>query len=91
MSLGGKEVEIDSLLSKADYLAGRPFLRVSNSEPVVPFVPVAMPAAAKMFKAPMMKSNTVMPRKNSKIPTPRHDPAAENALIMPRPTVKIPA
>ena len=87
VSLGGKEVEIDSLLSKAEYLSGRPFLRASNSEPVAPLLSAA-PTPSK-FKTPMLV-NTVMPQKNSKVPTPRHDPTSENALIMPRPSGKIP-
>ena len=30
LSIGGKEVEVDSILSKNDYLAGRPFLHTSS-------------------------------------------------------------
>ncbi|KAF8245370.1 hypothetical protein K440DRAFT_409395 [Wilcoxina mikolae CBS 423.85] len=87
VSLGGKEVEIDSILSKADYLAGRPFLRASNADLVVPAVPIAMTGGTKGFKTPLL-SSTILPKGNSKAPTPRHDPKAENALVMPRPSAK---
>ena len=32
LSIGGKEIEVDSILSKEDYLAGRPFLRTSTTD-----------------------------------------------------------
>ncbi|EDN97696.1 hypothetical protein SS1G_12550 [Sclerotinia sclerotiorum 1980 UF-70] len=34
LSIGGKEVEIDATITKADFLAGRPFLNNSNKSPV---------------------------------------------------------
>jgi DNA repair and recombination protein RAD54B len=87
ISMGGKEVEIDSPLSKADYLAGRPFLRASKTGATegTPIIPTALPA--KAFKTPLL-STTVLPRTNSKVPTPRHDPKAEDSLVMPRPNSK---
>jgi DNA repair and recombination protein RAD54B len=30
LSIGGKEVEVDSIISKIDYLAGKPFLRIAK-------------------------------------------------------------
>ena len=33
LSIGGKDVEVDSVLSKEDYLAGRPFLSTSRAVP----------------------------------------------------------
>ena len=34
LSIGGKEIEVESMISKADYMAGRPFLGNTNkSEP----------------------------------------------------------
>ena len=33
LSVGGKDIEVDSLLSKEDYLAGRPFLNVKGAKP----------------------------------------------------------
>jgi DNA repair and recombination protein RAD54B len=85
ISIGAKEVEIDSLLSKADYLAGRPFLRASKTGTVddAPIAPVVLPM--KGFKNPLL-STTILSKTNSKVPMPRHDPKAENALIMPRPS-----
>ena len=41
-------------------------------------------ATSTAFRNPL-KDNTVMPQRNGLIPTPRHDPHAENALIMQRP------
>jgi len=88
VSLGGKEVEIDSILPKADYLAGRPFLRASNADPVVPVVPMAVIGGNKGFKTPLL-SSTILSKGYSKAPTPRHDPKAENALVMPKPGAKV--
>ena len=81
--LGAKEVEIDSILPKSDYLAGRPFLRASNADTVAP-VRLAAPAPRiNGFKTPLL-SSTVLPKGNSNAPAPRHDPKAENSLVMPR-------
>lgn len=85
--LGAKEVEIDSILSKADYLAGRPFLRASNADPVAPVAVGAPARCMKGFKPPLL-SSTVLPKGNSGAPTPRHDLKTENALVMPRPGPK---
>lgn len=85
VKVGGKEVEIDNELSRADYLAGRPFLKVANTTKPTTAAPAPVPTVvSKTFKTPLLQS-TVMPKKNAEIPTPRHDPKAENALIMPRP------
>ncbi|KAF8439543.1 SNF2 family N-terminal domain-containing protein [Terfezia claveryi] len=91
LSLSGKEVEIDSVLSRTDYLAGRPFLRNStttsmaiptnsNSTSTLP------PVSKKQFKVPLFSSRPSVPQKpkSSKNPTPRYDPDALNALVMPR-------
>ncbi|KAF2858677.1 hypothetical protein K470DRAFT_250840 [Piedraia hortae CBS 480.64] len=37
------------------------------------------------FKKPTMANATVVPKRNPSIPTPRHDPNAEGALVMRRP------
>ncbi|WEW54792.1 helicase [Emydomyces testavorans] len=34
LSIGGKDVEVDSILSKEEYLSGRPFLSVNNGQSV---------------------------------------------------------
>ena len=122
LSIGGKEIEIDSLLPKADYLASRPFLKTaSNSTPpkeelltarnlpkplpklkpqAKAVIEVEKQAAMKTqnvsaprslgtqaaWKNPMLQS-TVMPTKETKEPTPRHDPQAPNAIVMKRPKV----
>jgi len=92
LSLGGKEVEIDSVLSRADYLAGRPFLKNSTAASVaIPTNSISTstlpPVPKKQFKVPLFGSALSVPRepKSSKNPTPRHDPDAPNALVMPRP------
>ncbi|KAL2050276.1 hypothetical protein ABVK25_009503 [Lepraria finkii] len=33
LSIGGKEVEVDSVISKADFMAGRPFMKTSSVKP----------------------------------------------------------
>lgn len=114
LSVGGKEVEVDCVISKADFLAGRPFLKTSRLKPDTEVKQVALPqpqarpdtkagfllkkeaakktlnvqaprstASQTPFKGPLLAS-TVLPKKESKEPTPRHDPKAPNAIVMKR-------
>ncbi|KAF8539680.1 SNF2 family N-terminal domain-containing protein [Trichophaea hybrida] len=46
-----------------------------------------MTGGTKGFKTPLL-SSTVLPKGDSKAPTPRHDPKAENSLVMPRLSAK---
>ncbi|RPB23197.1 hypothetical protein L211DRAFT_787171 [Terfezia boudieri ATCC MYA-4762] len=108
LSLSGKEVEIDSVLSRTDYLAGRPFLKnstaasmaiLTNSNststfPPVNSTPTLPPVSKKQFKVPLFSSRPSVPQKpkSSLNPTPRYDPDALNALVMPRlPSSSIPS
>lgn len=121
MSIGGKEIEVDSILSRKDYLAGRPFLSTSSKQPpqkevatpeplrkpvaVRPSLPSSKARAIKdkeeaktpqnvaaprsvgtqaSFKTPLLQS-TVQQVRNTREPTPRHDPKASNAIVMKRP------
>ncbi len=115
LSIGGKEVEVDSIISKEDFLAGRPFLNSSIAKDTPEFkrVPLSNPnpkpdskvapllereemkrplnlaaprsvATQAMFKNPLLAS-TVLPKQESKGPTPRHDPTAAQAIVMKRP------
>ncbi|KAG4430634.1 hypothetical protein IFR05_013883 [Cadophora sp. M221] len=48
LSIGGKDVEVDSTISKADFLAGKPFLnntaqRTSNPSATLPKGPIVLP------------------------------------------------
>lgn len=85
ISISGKDVEIDSILPKADFLAGRPFL---SAAPMETFQAVSATTffGAKSFKTPLL-SSAVVTNTHGKEPTPRHDPTAEGALVMARPTV----
>ena len=86
--VGGKEVEVESILSKEDYLAGRPFLRSAKAAPAETLTAVAPGNFfGKQFKTPLL-SSTVLANTNSATPTPRHNPKAEGALVMPRPSAK---
>ncbi|TGZ84522.1 hypothetical protein EX30DRAFT_375976 [Ascodesmis nigricans] len=94
ISVGGKDVEIDSLLSKNDYLAGRPFLKAVNAKDVTKSAAsqnsLAFKGLAKGFKTPLL-NNTVMEKTDKKVPTPRHDPNAEGSLVMKRWYGKVPS
>lgn len=86
LSLGGKEVEIDSVLSKADYMAGKPFLKTVTA-PLSSALKeeTLIPQSQRQFKVPLFSSCTAVPKmKHLKKPSPRHDPCAPNALVMPR-------
>lgn len=123
LSLGGKELEIDSIIKRDDYMSGRTFLGAVASAPAQPikraepsYKPLVAakglttgpkktvrtlsdnvgteddlvmnrkPATAgKVFKTPLL-SSTVLPRTNSSVPQPRHDPGQPKALIMKRPS-----
>ncbi|KAK3696512.1 helicase [Vermiconidia calcicola] len=114
MSIGGKDIEVESMISKEDFLAGRPFLGGVKQPPLTlkqidPTEKITLKAQAKhnkiaesqrdqlhsavdgtkaskgAFKAPLL-NNTGQPQtKDSKVPTPRHDPSVEGALVMKRP------
>ncbi|KAE8451950.1 hypothetical protein EG329_002114 [Mollisiaceae sp. DMI_Dod_QoI] len=49
LSVGGKEVEVDSIISKDDFLSGRPFLKVPAPKPV----PTFSSSTASTRKAPV--------------------------------------
>ena len=115
-SVGGKEVEVDSILSKEDFMAGRPFLNTGSAKlaadskkppPPLPkpnalsntrdmsqekeetkktLNPVVQRSTASQtsFKNPLLAS-TVLPRTETREPTPRHDPSVPNAIVMKRP------
>lgn len=115
LSIGGKEVEVDSIISKVDFLNGEPFLKscIGKVTPEIEQVPpsnrkpkpdskaafsmeseqkkwplnLAAPrsvAAQATFKNPLLAS-TVLPKQESKEPKPRHEPTAQQAIVMKRP------
>ena len=113
LSIGGREVEVDSMISKQDYKASRTGATSNIVEPPPKIIEKPLPkpklqskAAAVVIKkeskkrlnvaAPKslashshwknpMLSTTIMPKQEGKLPTPRHDPAAPEALVMKRP------
>ena len=116
LSMGGKEVEVDSVISKEDFLSGRPFLKSSSVKHAPEFKQVSVSkqqqprleikqtllpkkaeakktlnvqasrsiASQTPFRDPVLAS-TVLPKHETKEPTPRHDPSTPGALIMTRP------
>ena len=115
LSVGGKEVEVDSVISREDFLSGRPFLKPSSVElapeskqvsvskqlPRLEMRETLPPRKAEVkktlnvqaprsvasqtpFRDPLLAS-TVLPKYETKEPTPRHDPSTPGALIMMRP------
>ncbi|KAK4545281.1 hypothetical protein LTR36_003461 [Oleoguttula mirabilis] len=117
LSVGGKEIEVESMITKEDFLAGRPFLgNMKKQQPPAPSlkeidevnrvtnkaqanhekiaqaqkdklnVEVAMSKASRAgFKAPLLNNTVQVPKKDSIVPIPRHNPTAEGALVMKRP------
>lgn len=122
LSVGGKEIEVDSVLSKGDYLAGRPFIKSTSTEkpskknsmpaklPPKPLQKPREPVKATTnieegvsrktqnisaprtmgtqvtWRNPLLQS-TILHEKETKEPTPRHDPHTPNAIVMKRPKV----
>ncbi|BFZ62062.1 helicase [Saitoella coloradoensis] len=78
--IGGKEVEVDSVLAKSDYMSGKPFLNVSSAEAAPPSVVLPV---TKKYKAPLLES-TVLPTTKRKVPTPRHA-INPDSFVLPRP------
>jgi len=116
LSIGGREIEVESMISKEDFLAGRPFLGNVRKQPPAPSlkeidevsrvtnkaqakhdklaeaqkdklnVDVATSKASKAgFKAPLLNNTVQLPKRDSVLPIPRHDPNGEGALVMKRP------
>ncbi|KAF3926902.1 hypothetical protein ABW20_dc0105328 [Dactylellina cionopaga] len=87
ISLGGKEVEIDSLLSKPDFMAGKPFLK-STAKIVDTPAPITTAEfyAKSAFKPPLLAGKTVTKTHPQKAAA-RFDPTAEGALVMKRPAM----
>ncbi|KAK0124492.1 helicase [Cadophora gregata] len=54
LSIGGKDVEVDSLISKADFLAGKPFLNNSAQRNSVPAAPQRAPIVLPKGKMPLV-------------------------------------
>ncbi|PGH28224.1 hypothetical protein AJ80_00114 [Polytolypa hystricis UAMH7299] len=67
LSIGGKDVEVDSLLSKEEYLSGRVFLSVGKNAPVAP-ISVDMDIGKKGFKEPLQISPIPAVKKVIKLP-----------------------
>ncbi|MCJ1379469.1 helicase [Xylographa soralifera] len=113
LSIAGKDVEVESLLSREDYLSSRPLSNSSagsaasattitapprpkqslkkeidlDKEGLKKKLNVAVPqsvAAKSQWKNPMLVNN-IMPKKEGKAPTPRHDPSTPDAIVMKRP------
>ena len=116
LSIGGKEIEVDSVLSRNEFIASRPALNTifvkpqsnetppaPNSKPNPPTKPslsaekqeakpqlqnTAAPRSLgtqAAFKNPLLV-DTLLPKKETKQPMPRHDPSTDGSLIMKRPT-----
>ena len=117
LSVGGKEIEVDCIVSKMAFLARRPSPEssIAKAAPNTKQVPQPNPrvrpdsgpaflpaieepkkplhlaaprslATQAMFKNPLL-SSTVLPKQESKEPTPRHDPTAPQAIVMKRPKI----
>ena len=115
LSIGGKEIEVDSILPMDSFLARQRFLNtttakpksIENAPPPQPKlnIPTRLSLLAEQkvvkpqlqnivaprshgtkaaFKNPLL-ANTVLPKKENKEPTPRHDPSARDSLVMKRP------
>lgn len=86
--IGSKEVEIDSILSQADYMAGRQFAIDKNPACTAFDQPRCLAGQSKRgFRIPLLNYGTLPAKRSFKLPTPRYDPEAPNALVMPRPPV----
>ena len=67
LPVGGKEVEIESLLSGENCMAGRPFLSTGNTKPTAPAV-VELPSRPKSRSKPEFKAKRKTQRRHSMSP-----------------------
>lgn len=84
LKIADKEIEVDKILSKEDYLSGKPFIHISKKEDIsspTRYVPT------KKFKIPLLSSDTTS-FQTLKFPQPRHNPNELGALVLPRPQIK---
>ena len=72
LSIGGKDIEVDSVISKEDFLAGRPFLKTSTSAKRTPSNGSNSSPATKPPKAP-----TSLPKGKVPLPGPQKEEASE--------------
>ena len=114
LSVAGKDVEVESLMSKEEYMKGKAFLgaSITTQRPVelsekplptpklvskvhvdlkkkVPKKEVVQAAPRSLapksqWKNPMLVNN-IMPKKEGKEPSPRHDPNTPGAIVMRKP------
>ena len=85
--MGNKDVEVDSLLSKEDYLSGKPFMRITSTKthPLYTFQPKKFVPPTLTKTLPEYRTALVKP----KVHGPRHDPNAPDAMILPSPQMPI--
>ncbi|KAK9481341.1 SNF2 family N-terminal domain-containing protein [Lipomyces japonicus] len=97
--MGSYEVEVDSPITKEDYMSGRVFM---NSEVVQHYsnynVATDKPATisgkhssvSTVFKSPLTNQDNVSlsGKQHLNTPTPRHNPNSPQALVMPKPEAR---
>ncbi|TPX68731.1 hypothetical protein SpCBS45565_g02888 [Spizellomyces sp. 'palustris'] len=80
ITIGNREVEVGSLLAWSDYTSGQCYIE-SQGEPVLDPT-----KGFKRFKA--LSGNIACSSTVAKTASPRHNPHAPNALVMPRPVTE---
>ncbi|NWR30172.1 RA54B protein, partial [Tachuris rubrigastra] len=87
LMVGGKEIEVMSVISADDFSSGRCFQVGIGTHDTVPTAlsQTNMKPFCKPFKSVCQPSNKDNMLKDSQSYKPRHDPNASNSLVMPRP------
>ncbi|KAG7470061.1 hypothetical protein MATL_G00135250 [Megalops atlanticus] len=87
LMVGGKEIEVMGTISAEDFSSGRCFQEASAGAETAPAaVPIRRPVS-KPFCRPSLKGVAESQRApEGPVCTPRHDPQAPGALVMPRPS-----
>ncbi|KAJ3034769.1 DNA repair and recombination protein rad54b, partial [Rhizophlyctis rosea] len=83
LTIGGKEVEVTGRISWSDYTSGKCFVGSAPTPIASSFPPKSIKLSK--FKQPTISGVTQVPSAAAKVATPRHNPLAENSLVMPRP------
>lgn len=96
LSVGGREVEVDSVLSKGDFLAGRPFLNTDMVKPVVNHKELPLPKPNFEKRVPsdvkeqrVKASHNVAAAASLGTKTPFKTPLL-SSTVMPKAVIKVP-
>lgn len=89
LPIGGKEIQVMSLLTEAQFKSGKCFSGTTASVDSQPTAQVPSRAVFKPFSKPLKPGHagqSALPKPEAAVAKPRHDPGIPGALVLPRPS-----